>query len=385
MRRPPRLPKFRSSPASIPDGANEFTFSDATVGILTLKLKVHLPGVVDQSAADQAKYTFTVDAIGSSALSWDTAGGQATVSGEYLTATATFTGLPQNNTDFGSKTVRLKYDGNEVANARFEVFFIRDETNNPGNDAGTDPNWFFYWRQAAGAQDVNLVYGNEAIGPDGSIGETVGITKWGWSVKPDKTQIKFYDTLLDGDDEYGAVSGTSIPDGIDAFFSLLLHEQRHVWQIANADALLGNLVAPNTPWQYGWSWNTDKIFGLNSNHYTLGVDGMPGVKSYDDDGEGTADNLISTGRGELGYTLDRISKPPDNLVDTDDVALEAGGSHGLDWPSAWPAPSRPASSTSNYYIEWDAINAALPHKQDQNASDDWANPGKQHQTKKYND
>jgi hypothetical protein len=377
-------PNANTDPDNIPDGANEFTFSADTTGVLKLKLKVRLPGVVDQSAADQAKYTFDVDAIGSSVLTWDTAGGKATVSGEYLTATAIFTGLPQNNSDFGSMSVRLKFDGIEVASSGFEVFFDRDATNHPGNGAGNDRNWFYYWRQAAGAQNVNIVY--DGPSPDGMrYGETVGITKWSWAQKPDKTMIKFYDLLLDGDEEYGANQGDKVPTGIDGFFSLVLHERRHVKQIADADALLGNLVAAGTPWQFGWSFSTDVNFGLNSNHYTLGNDGKPGVKGYDDDGDGTADNLIASGRGELGYLWSRINNPPEGLFETDDVALEVGGSHGIDWPSAWPAPASPAGCISPLYIEWDAINAALVHAQDQNAADDWANPGKNHDTKAYDD
>jgi len=385
MRRRPRLPKFRSSPASIPDGANEFTFSDATVGILTLKLKVHLPGVVDQSAADQAKYTFTVDAIGSSALSWGTAGGQATVSGEYLTATATFTGLPQNNTDFGSKTVRLKYDGNEVANAQFEVFFMRDETNHPGNGAGNDPNWFYYWRLAAGAQNMNLVYGG--TGPERMNAKTIGMTEWRWDVAPDKTKVVMYDIAKNVDEEYGANQGAEIPTGIDAFFSCLLHEQRHLWQITTADALLGNLIAPGTPWRYGWSWNTDYVTGLNTNHFTPGVDGIPGVANYDDDHDEMMDNIVVTARGELGWGKALIKKPPEGLVDTDDVALGSWPitASNYDWPAAWPVPAYPAGCFSPFFLEWDAINAAQQHKQDQSISGDWASPGKQHQTKKYND
>lgn len=370
-------------PAKIPEGANEFTFSDATAGVLTLKLKVHMPGVVSQSAADQAKYAFDVDAIGSSVLGWvGTAGNTATVSGEYLTATATFTGLPQNNTDFGLKTVRLKFDGSVVVAAEFEVFFDRDATNHPGNGAGSDPNWFYYWGQAAGTGTMNIAYGGETS--TNAMGEAVGGTRWNWSAAPEKTKVILYDEVKLLDDQYG-VFGDNVRTGIDSFFTVLLHEQRHVKQIADADALLGNLIAQGTPWQFGWSLNTDTQFGLNSNHYTLGNDGKPGVKDYDDDGDGMIDNIIASGRGELGYKLNQINNPPANLMETDDVELELGGNNRIDWPKAWAAPQDYPGIRTHSYIELDAINAAKDHAEDQSAAQDWANPGKNHDTKAYDD
>ena len=80
-------------PAAIPDGANEFTFTDATTGVLTVTLKAVVPGVASLPLDEQVKFTFDLDPIGNSVLTWDAAnpGGKATVSSDYLTATATFT------------------------------------------------------------------------------------------------------------------------------------------------------------------------------------------------------------------------------------------------------------------------------------------------------
>ncbi len=89
---------------SVPDGANEFTFSAVNSGVLTLKLKAH---VTPSGIADQIKdqVHFTVDGIGASTLAWNTSnlGGKPTASGDNLLATVTFTGLPANNSDFGAK------------------------------------------------------------------------------------------------------------------------------------------------------------------------------------------------------------------------------------------------------------------------------------------
>ncbi|NLL82774.1 MAG: hypothetical protein GX230_00860 [Lentisphaerae bacterium] len=89
---------------SVPDGANEFTFSAVSSGVLTLKLKAH---VTPSGIADQIKgqVHFTVDGIGTSTLAWNTSnlGGKPTASGDNLLATVTFTGLPANNSDFGAK------------------------------------------------------------------------------------------------------------------------------------------------------------------------------------------------------------------------------------------------------------------------------------------
>ena len=86
------------------DGQNEFTYSTASPGVLTMNLKAKVtPSGVANQIKDQC--LFTVDAIAGSTLAWDTAnpGGKPTASGDDLLATVTFTGLPANNSDFGAK------------------------------------------------------------------------------------------------------------------------------------------------------------------------------------------------------------------------------------------------------------------------------------------
>ena len=136
-----------TDPANIPAGANEFTFSDATSGVLTLKLKVRVSGLSGMSASEQAQYLFTVDAIGNSQVAWDGGtDGQPTINGEFLEAKVTFTGLPEHNTDFGLKAAKLKKAGSTVATAKYEVFFPKNGKNHPGGQTGSE-NWFHYWRE----------------------------------------------------------------------------------------------------------------------------------------------------------------------------------------------------------------------------------------------
>ena len=157
------------TPASIPDGANEFTYSAAKVGVLTLKLKAKVTGIGSMPADEQAKLTFALDSIGNSTFAWDAAnpGGKATVSGEFIAATATYTGLPQSNSDFGLKIARVKHGGSNAGEARFEVFFPKDSMNHLGEGSGTVPNWFFYWKdgQVCGIPDTAMYdSGSESYG-----------------------------------------------------------------------------------------------------------------------------------------------------------------------------------------------------------------------------
>jgi hypothetical protein len=140
-----------TTPTSIPDGANEFTFSDATSGVLTMKLQASISGFAALPSAEQAKFTFEVDQIGNSTFAWDATnpGGKAIVSGSNLTAMATYTNLPANNFDFGLKNARIIYDGKVVGESKFEVFYKGLAKNHPDGDPN-QPNWFHYYKLNAG-------------------------------------------------------------------------------------------------------------------------------------------------------------------------------------------------------------------------------------------
>jgi hypothetical protein len=154
-----------SSAAVVPDGANEFTFGSAASGVLTMKLKARVEGIGSFPVAEQAKFKFELDSIGNSVFAWDglNPDGKATISGDFITATATYTGLPQNNSDLGLKKARVKYDGGKIAEDDFEVFFPRDETNHPLGQAGS-ANWFYYWKDGGVCGiPADAIYDNDPV------------------------------------------------------------------------------------------------------------------------------------------------------------------------------------------------------------------------------
>lgn len=137
-----------TDPANIPDGANQFTYSTATTGILTIKLKAKVPNISAMGSTIQGNFSFSVDTVGNSTKTWDAANpnGKATVVGDYIEATVTFTGLPQHNSDFGLKKAEVLYNGSEATEQKYEVFFPKAAINHPGAGTGTNPNWFYYWQ-----------------------------------------------------------------------------------------------------------------------------------------------------------------------------------------------------------------------------------------------
>jgi hypothetical protein len=124
------------------------------------------------------------------------------------------------------------------------------------------------------------------------------------------------------------------------------------------DAVVG--IVPGTPWRFGWSWNQ----GGGHNHWRVGPDGKPGVAGVDDDGNGTIDDLVVGGPGELGRGDDI------NLTDTGDPALM--------WPLAFGSLP-PLCWAGGLAIEEPAYEAE-PDAEDAKKAVDWADPGKQHRT-----
>lgn len=343
-----------TSPSSIPDGANEFTFSEANNGVLTMKLKAKVPGIGSMSSADQAKFTFELDKVGDSTFAWDAsnADGKATVSGDYITATATFTGLPKKNSDFGLKKARIKHSGNNAGEASFEVFFPLRASNHPEGESAS-PNWYHYWKQLVPSH--NMEFGGTPSRQ--TTAEVKAMNFWSYYLAKDKTLITIYTGVL------GKFKGYEVGEefsGIDRFIGSVLHEAKHVDQIARADNLIPTGQA-QSPWRNGWSFN----FTGGHNHWTKGADGKPGVAGVDDDGDGTIDNLIDSGPGELGSG--------------DDVNLTHPSAESKNWPSSWPIPSPLIYPKSE--IESEAINYSdQQHDEHKRARDDWGNPGKNHKT-----
>jgi hypothetical protein len=120
------------------DGQDKYCFSEATPGKLEFTLTADVtPGAL----ADEVTWTVP-----------DLAGSTRTISpsnAKGRTIKVTYTGLPKNNSDFGSKTITatVKKDrcvGQAQKDLRF--FFPALAKNNPG---GGDPNWYYYWKQTS--------------------------------------------------------------------------------------------------------------------------------------------------------------------------------------------------------------------------------------------
>ena len=194
------------------DGQNEFTYSTASPGVLTMNLKARVtPSGIASWIRDRC--LFAVDTIAGSTLAWDAAnlGGKPTASGDDLLATVTFTGLPANNMAFGSKRATVYFKAYKQDERFYEVFYPRNEKNHPANSSNADwPNWMFYWLQT--------------VTPLGSPAPTF---KYGTYTRftPGTTEI----TLSDGDAEsFSAPYGNHNPlKGIDNFTWTVIHESQH--------------------------------------------------------------------------------------------------------------------------------------------------------------
>jgi Bacterial TSP3 repeat len=202
---------------TVPDGANEFTYSTAATGVLTVKLKAKAIGIGLLTPAEQEKFLFDLDAIKGSTFAWSlpaNAGGKATITGDLLTATATYTALPPNTAAFGLKKARIKYDGVLSVEKNFEVFFPRDASNHAGGTAGTK-NWFHYWLLLIPGHDV--VCGGASAG---ASAEVKGMTGWNYTTAPNKIRITLYNAVTGKFKSYGVGEEFS---GIDRFMGTLKH------------------------------------------------------------------------------------------------------------------------------------------------------------------
>ena len=194
-----------SAPKDAGDGQNEFTFSDANPGVLTMNLKAKVtPAAAAPTIAADCR--FEVGAIGTSAMAWAAANprGKATGNGGFLTATVAFTGLPDRNDAFGKKKAVLLLKGRKLDENDYEVFFPKNATNHPGGQAGS-PNWFYYWNMVCG--DPNAVF-NDSLPDYGQFSPT----------NPLEIQIG---------NSAGYVNTTLNDKGIDCFAETVIHESTH--------------------------------------------------------------------------------------------------------------------------------------------------------------
>ena len=136
-----------AAPSDSGDGQNEFTYSAASPGVLSMNLKARVTPS-GATAAVASACVFGVGAVGDSVMSWASANpsGRAAASGDSLVASVTFTGLPASNSDFGRKTASIAFGGIICDEKGYEVFFPKEAKNHPLGQADS-PNWFYYWKQ----------------------------------------------------------------------------------------------------------------------------------------------------------------------------------------------------------------------------------------------
>ncbi len=349
-------------PVASGSATNEFTFNTATPGVVTIPCRARItPNTPDAISCAGEHLRWTIDSVGASALAWNNADPANAAEGKGVEATASFTGLPNNNTDFGTKTVTLLLDnGTVIQTTTVEVFWPKNAMNHPDPDQGATPNWFFYWMQVIG-NPAQARYGG--AGPGGRFGETLAMTQWSYPAVADKTLIHIYNSAATSD---GAIAGLHGPlTGVDLFENTVLHETEHTRQIARADPVVG--IHPGTCWTNGWSWNVP-----NHNHWQLG----PGRAA------GAGGICTAAGPGTMG------------APGTGDVLLEAPNPPGnpfptSDWPTAW-GPIPPGAGPGGTYIGGDHMEQQAFQQETSpehaRARQDWGDPGKNHRTlNRFND
>lgn len=342
-------------------GENEFSFDDSNPGVLNISCQATLvPNSEAAKAWAEEKVSWSVSNISGSTKTWHTSTGAAgDEKGSNIICR--FTGLPTANSAFGGKTVTMTV-GATATNRTIEVFFSRNATNHPGGDqtpAGwgseRSPNWFYYWNPIVG--DPDALYNSKVTG---AYAEVPAMTKWSSPLAHSKTAI-WVSPLASGAGWWETITG------IDTFADTIKHENGHVTQISQADALLGAYVNQNfTLWKGGWSWNTGFNGGMQ-NHWLPGPDGKPGIAGVDDDGDGQIDNLLSI--GEFG-----AAGSDDVDLDTNDDEIPNA------YTTAWPHGTWPHNAggiVPLHGVEYYCMTLMTTNEHD-NWQNDWGNAGKQH-------
>ena len=143
------------------------------------------------------------------------------------TVTVTSTGLPKNNSDFGEKTItaEVKDDKDTVTvTKKIKVFYPAKASNSPSKASGTsDPNWFTYYKQAAGGGSYKFVAGpgrssSTSGGKDSSIKiRTDGVFPYGEYIK----------TIINSQGFLKAVGFSQKNYYYRNFVGVLAHERQH--------------------------------------------------------------------------------------------------------------------------------------------------------------
>jgi hypothetical protein len=227
----PRTPGDDGDPCAVPapspvDGQNEYTFNCDSPGKLVINFKASItPASAINSVRDRV--SFTIDPIKGSTVRWDPPNGKAKVDAQgFLVATATFTGLPAKNDDFGLKTVQLLLDGQLAAKTLVEIFFPKFGINHPGGVVG-DPNWFYYWKEGG----VCGIAANDTFDGTKDIRYIAYSTPWDDSdvrLCPPAALTNQGPATYTGTSAWGSVVGVGTGRGIKKVAEVLAHERKHI-------------------------------------------------------------------------------------------------------------------------------------------------------------
>ncbi|MCL2623312.1 MAG: hypothetical protein FWD31_06560, partial [Planctomycetaceae bacterium] len=160
-------------------GTNQYTYDDKPVGEfkMYLQVKVSPPGT---AAKITGQCRFVVDKVGDSVIEWapGNVNGKPHVVGDTLRAVVTYKGLPEQNNDFGWKTVRLHHNfmPEPVATATYGVYFTKSANNHPQcthcenctrqQNPDNCANWYYYWKKGdvCGIPHVDCTYDSTLTG-----------------------------------------------------------------------------------------------------------------------------------------------------------------------------------------------------------------------------
>lgn len=140
----PLVPDQAKLTILIPAPDTEWVFSTDRKGKLLI---VAVAAVEPAEKADQVQWE--LDPIGDAKITYEPQHG--------ATIKITVEGLPENNDDFGEKTLTASVDG-AADSITLKVFFPPVAKNHPGEGEGETPNWFYYWGQTKAGEGGGFFY-----------------------------------------------------------------------------------------------------------------------------------------------------------------------------------------------------------------------------------
>ena len=202
-----------------PDADAEFTFNGSEKGMFLILASAEVT-----PAEMEEQVEWTLEGIGDAEIEISPEKG--------ATVEIRVKGLPENNEDFGEKTLTARIPG-DSDETTLKIFFWPTAMNHPGEGNGETPNWFHYWSQtsAAGGHSSNLRY-KANLPAMNRPGDSV-------LARHERTDDFIYFSDLTHSSKVctrraEAITPAGIPapsgenaSGIDCFGELVLHEARH--------------------------------------------------------------------------------------------------------------------------------------------------------------